>query len=257
MARFDRPPRQQSLGKPVTLALLMHVLLVAMLAFGTHWRSSEPEAVDAELWSSVPQLAAPRVAPPPPEPPTPQPVLQPQPAPKAPEEPKPDIALEQKKLAQERAKLEQQQEQQRLEQEKLAKKQQEEKRKREEQALLQQVQQDQQARLAKATQGLGAPDAAGTAQQSRGFSAGYAGRIAARVRPNITFTDPIDGNPKAVVEIRLGPDGVILSKRLVTSSGNAAWDDAVLRAIDKTEQVPKDVDGTVPRTMILELRPQP
>ena len=41
----------------------------------------------------------------------------------------------------------------------------------------------------------------------------------------------------------------------VQSSGNKAWDDAVLRAIDKTEVLPRDTDGRVPPVIVLGFRP--
>jgi colicin import membrane protein len=50
-------------------------------------------------------------------------------------------------------------------------------------------------------------------------------------------------------------DGTITSRRIVQSSGNKAWDDAVLRAIDKTEILPKDTDGRVPPFIELGFRP--
>jgi colicin import membrane protein len=40
-------------------------------------------------------------------------------------------------------------------------------------------------------------------------------------------------------------------RKLVTSSGATAWDETVLRAIDKTEVLPKDIDGRVPPTIII------
>ena len=86
--------------------------------------------------------------------------------------------------------------------------------------------------------------------------AGYAGRIKARVKPNVTFTDEVAGNPLASVEVRCAPDGTIIGRRLVKSSGVPAWDDAVLRAIDKTEILPRDVDGRVPSPMVLDFRPR-
>lgn len=76
------------------------------------------------------------------------------------------------------------------------------------------------------------------------------------MRPNITFTDDAPGNPRAEVEVRAAPDGTIVGKRLVKSSGNPAWDDAVLKAIDKTESLPKDIDGRVPSSLIIGFRPR-
>jgi colicin import membrane protein len=70
------------------------------------------------------------------------------------------------------------------------------------------------------------------------------------------YPDAISGNPRAEVEVRLSPDGTIVGKRLVQSSGNKAWDDAVLRALDKTETLPRDVDGRVPPSLTIGFRPQ-
>ena len=42
----------------------------------------------------------------------------------------------------------------------------------------------------------------------------------------------------AEVEVRVAPDGTILSRKLIQASGNKAWDDAVLKAIDKPKPCP-------------------
>ena len=78
-----------------------------------------------------------------------------------------------------------------------------------------------------------------------------------RIRPNITYTEAISGNPRALVEIRTSPDGTIVGKpKLLQSSGVKAWDDAVLNAILKTEILPKDVDGRVPPVLEIGFRPK-
>lgn len=87
-------------------------------------------------------------------------------------------------------------------------------------------------------------------------SAGYAGRIIARIKPNITFTDDVQGNPKAEVEVRATTDGTIINRKLLSSSGNKAWDEAVLRAIDKTETLPRDENGRVPSSLHITFRPK-
>ncbi|MFM8610142.1 MAG: cell envelope integrity protein TolA, partial [Burkholderiaceae bacterium] len=102
----------------------------------------------------------------------------------------------------------------------------------------------------------GGEQSTGSAQRSAGPSASYAGRIVARVKPNIVFTDTVSGNPEAEVEVRAAPDGTIVGKRVVKSSGVKAWDEAVLRALDRTEVLPRDVDGRIPSTMILVFRPR-
>ena len=96
----------------------------------------------------------------------------------------------------------------------------------------------------------------GTAKGAGGPSGGYGGRVAAKVRPNIAFPDDIQGNPRAELEVRAAPDGTIVGVRVVKSSGNKAWDDAVVRAMHKTETLPKDVDGTVPNNLVIGFRPK-
>ena len=101
----------------------------------------------------------------------------------------------------------------------------------------------------------GGENASGTALKSSGPSASYAGRLVGRIKPNITYPGDVVGNPRAEVEVKVSPDGTILSRRIVQTSGNKAWDDAVLRAIDKTEVFPKDSDGRVPPVIVLGFRP--
>lgn len=91
------PPRDSGSARAFGLALLVHLLLMAALMWGINWKRSDKAAsFEAEIWSSVPQAAAPKLIetppapPPPPAPPTPQ-VTTPPPAPKV------DIALEQEK----------------------------------------------------------------------------------------------------------------------------------------------------------------
>ncbi len=102
----------------------------------------------------------------------------------------------------------------------------------------------------------GGETATGTAKQSTGPSAGYAGRVSARVKPNIVFTAEVSGNIEAGVEVRTSPDGTITGRKIIKSSGNKAWDDAVLRALDKTEILPKDTDGRVPSTLEMYFKPK-
>jgi colicin import membrane protein len=102
----------------------------------------------------------------------------------------------------------------------------------------------------------GGADAKGSAQKSGGPSASYGGKVRAKVVPNIVFTEDIAGNPTAEVEVRTTLDGTVISQRLVKSSGNKAWDDAVIKAIIRTGTMPRDVDGRVPTPMILEFRPK-
>ena len=257
-------PRQpRGMGAGLGLALLAHALLIVALAFGVNWRSHEPEGVEAELWSAVPQFEAPRAvtAPPtpaPPEPKRPEPVAKA--APTREPAPDPQIVIEQakrEKAEREKAKRdkaareEDERAQKRSEQAK--KKQQADKDRAEAEKLAEAREANLQRMLGQAG-ATGGPSATGTAARSSGPSASYAGRIMARIKPNIVFTDPLDGNPIATVEVRLAPDGTIIGKRLVKSSGVKSWDDAVLRAIERTEILPRDIDGRVPGPFEIDFR---
>ena len=95
----------------------------------------------------------------------------------------------------------------------------------------------------------------GSATQNAAPSASYAGKVKAAVRPNIVYTGSTAGNTAAEVEVSAAPGGTIVSRRLVRSSGNKEWDEAVLRAIDKTPAMPRDIDGRVPASLLISFRP--
>src|SRR3989344_4113416 len=289
------PPRPPARLRAISLAVLVHVVLIGALTWGVNWKNSADQpAVEAELWAAVPQQAAPRAVEPPPPPPAPEPAEARPPAPPPPPPPRAveppdtreaDIAIEREKKRQEQEKKarEQQLEREkrererkeeerrdRLEQEKkerLQKEKEKEKDKREAEeaakrkadAEAKQLAEQREANLRR-IQGLAGATrgetATGTAQRSAGPSGSYGGKVAARVKPNIVYPDAISGNPRAEVEVRLAPDGTIVGKRLVQASGNKAWDDAVLRALDKTETLPRDVDGRVPSSLTIGFRPQ-
>jgi colicin import membrane protein len=143
--------------------------------------------------------------------------------------------------------------------EKEAKKQQEQKDNKvsaEEAKKLDAIRKENMKRIAGLAGASGNENATGTAMQASGPSDSYGGRIRARVKPNITF-DPssVSGNSAAEVEVRCAPDGTIVSRKLTKSSGNTAWDNAVLKAIDKTEVLPRDTDGRVHSPLLLVFRP--
>ena len=70
--RLDLAPhREPGALRSLVLAVLVHLLLIAALTWGVNWKHSNPDiSFEAELWSSVPQEAAPKLveAPPPPPP---------------------------------------------------------------------------------------------------------------------------------------------------------------------------------------------
>jgi colicin import membrane protein len=260
-------------------ALLVHLLLAAALTWGVNWKRNDPAlSFEAELWSALPQEAAPPLEAPPPPPPEPVVAPAPTPAPPPPAQalPDADIALERekKRKADEKKKAEALAD--KAEKAEKAKKLEEAKTKAAAQAKLeakklatQKEQQTKKQAAAEAKQrkenldrmnaqlgATGAADAKGSAQKASGPSASYGGKVRAKVKPNIVFTEDIAGNPVAEVEVRTTLDGTITSQRLVKSSGNKAWDDAVIKAIIRTESLPRDVDGRVPTPMIIEFRPK-
>lgn len=292
LAATDRlefvPPPTPGFVRSLGLAVLAHVFLVAALTWGVHWkREAVTHSVEAELWSALPQQAAPKLIEEPPQPPAPVAQASPPPVQAPPLPSDADIALAKEKL---RLKKEKQLELEQLERQRLAhlkqekllleKKRLEEKREKDRQAAEEKRKADQEKQRKDALQaqqeaqkleaqrqanikrmtGLagasGAATATGTALQSSGPSASYAGRVSARIKPNIVFVDDVAGNPIAEVEVRAAPNGTIISRKLSKSSGVKSWDDAVLKAIDKTEKLPPDVDGRVPSALLIGFRPK-
>ncbi|WP_279338529.1 cell envelope integrity protein TolA [Hydrogenophaga taeniospiralis] len=105
---------------------------------------------------------------------------------------------------------------------------------------------DQMRRILGQAGASGGPEARGSAQRSSGPSSGYGAKVAAKIKPNIIPTRDYPSNLKTVIYLGLLPDGTIASRRISQSSGNAAWDEEALRAIDRTRTVPRDTDGSVP-----------
>ena len=124
---------------------------------------------------------------------------------------------------------------------------------RQEKALKDKLRQEQLARLSSMA---GTAGQTGEAARASGPSANYAGKVVGAIRPNIVFTDVVQGNPAAEVEVITNPAGDIVGRKLRTSSGSPAWDDAVLRAIDRTGALPRDTNGRVPSPMLIRFRPR-
>ncbi|KKW67398.1 hypothetical protein AAV94_11205 [Lampropedia cohaerens] len=322
------PPPQRMPLRAVAWAVLVHVGLIAAFMIGASFKRPTETLVAAELWSALPQQAAPAAASaqsdgPTTEPaesfesPQPQPTSAPQPVEEPAPEPDPELVLQEERRKRELAKqaelrrkaqeaqaARQKAQQQEAERKKAqeaaaAKKKAEEeaaaqKKRAEEEATKQKkaaeaaaakkkAEQEAAAKKKKAEQeaaakkkreaaeaearreaelqriqslagATGATGSTGTAAQTSGPSAGYAGQVIARVRPHIQFPGVLVGNPTAVVEVRVDSAGRITSRRVMRSSGNVAWDDAVLRALDAAETLPKD-NGRVHPVLTLEFSP--
>jgi colicin import membrane protein len=285
------PPAQPAPARSFGLAILAHLFLLGALTWGVNWKSQTvTTTAEAELWASVPQQAAPKAVepPPPPEPIVPKvkpptPVVEDKPAPQSREA---DIAVEREKqkkkqVEKELAEDKEAEKQEKLLEEKLkkaadkkaqdaalkkaaddAKKEAQRKtaeasklaaaeaaKDEQQSAQLRQANIERAARMAGAS---GSPSDSGSAQQSSGPSSGYGSRIKAKVKPNLVFTSTVTGNPKVTLEIKMAPDGTILGRpRVVTPSGNREWDEAVVRAFEKTEVLPRDTDGRVPSSLLV------
>ena len=273
-----RPQRPAGLGRGAMLALLVHGGLLLALAFGVSWRASEPTGATAELWAAVPEFAAVAAEVPPPRPTPPpqsvQPIAKPEPKVEAAPSRDAEIATEKAKRERERekererevkakAEAEAEKKRQQVKQEEQRKKlavaaektEKAEKAEKAEQERIEKLRQDNLKRIQGQAGATGGPTTTGTAARDAGPSASYAGRIIGKVKPNIVLTETVTGSPRAEVEVRASSDGTIIGRRLVKSSGNKDWDDAVLRAIDRTETLPRDTDGRVPSPITIGFTP--
>lgn len=285
------PPSTDGLRQGIGLAVAVHVGLLIALSLGVSWRQHEVQPVSAELWSALPQAAAMAggaVTPPPPPPAPVEKIVQPpvRPAPPPPEprheadiathkapKPKPEPVKpvpEPKKVETrkpEPVKPDPKQEAKEREKERRDKAAAAAAEVAEAKAAADRRKAALAAMQAKIDQ-LAGPEGPGTASGSRGGTArsggapvatgpspGYDGRIRARILPNIVYTGHARGNPTAEVEVSLAPDGTILKSRLLKGSGIEDWDQAVLRAIERTGTLPVDTDGRIPSKMVLSFDP--
>jgi colicin import membrane protein len=266
------PQAPGGLGAGAALALVVHAALIAALTLGVDWRTHDPAPVAAELWAAVPQAAAPPAPEPAPAPPAPAPTPAPAPAPPpaaAAPTPAPDIALERDRERQRRAEAEQKAA---ADRKAAAARAEEDRRQREAQAAAAKAAAEEKAaedRLARqreenlrrmlgqagAVAGSGGVTSTGTAAQAAAPSAAYQGRVKAAILPNIVYTGKAPAKAIAEVEVTLAPGGTIISRRLVKRSGHPDWDEAVLRAIDRTPSLPRDTDGRVPPMLLISFRP--
>jgi colicin import membrane protein len=287
--RPQQPRSEQNTTASFLLALAMHTLLVAALWISVKWNVEPSGAVVVELWGSAPAgpAAAPEpvvVAPPPPPPVRAEP---------EPERPDADIVLQQEKkrleaerrLEEERrleAERKRQAEQKRREAEtkRLAeeKKQLDGERKKQAEAMAQAAERRREderreavrkaeearvlAQAAGGSPGGGAAGSAGgrpggTAAGAGGGDASYAGQLNALIRPRIIFAVP-ENTPASIYadfQVDLLPTGEILAVKKLKASGLPGFDEAVERAIRRTDPFPRKRDGTVDRTVIIRFRP--
>jgi len=234
------PPANKA-GKRISIALAIavHLLLAAFLFYGVRWQTKTTDAVEVELVRAAPEPAlAPPVAVPPAPTPAPPPVPKEEPKPLPP--PKPDIAIKEKEKPKPPPKPEPKprvdpfQEQLKRELEQTTQ------RKNIESAV-------QEATQKRAAQAKAARDKA---------IADYLGRIRGKIRGNIVLPPDVKGNPEALFEVTQLPSGEVLTVRLKRSSGNAALDAAIERAILKSSPLPQPPQPDL-FSRLLDLRYRP
>ncbi|SOY81015.1 conserved hypothetical protein; putative exported protein [Cupriavidus taiwanensis] len=242
-----QPVRERRTLTCFLLALLMHLLLGALLYYGVRWRNAVPTGVAAELWEPVPEATAP------------EPAVKPAPVPQPVEEEDADISLQEKQRKARQAEREAEQARQRENQARAEAARKDAQRKASE-AQRQASNPERQAELARLRAQAGGAGATANTGAGSGSSArpssGYAERVRQRVKPNIIFDEDVAGNPAAVVAVHMAPDGSLLSTRLAKSSGNAGWDNAVLRAVQRSDPLPRDSNGVAPSNILITFWPK-
>lgn len=244
------------------LALLVHGGFFALLYFGFTWQNLPPAAMSVELWQSLPDAVAASPAQPRIEevvpPPQPEAVIKPEVIqPPQPEEiVKPDIVLPDKK------KVETKPVAVKPEKKKAEIKPVERKHVAQKPVAQKPVAQkpdtsvaDQQAARERAAQAERAEQAAAGDR----VVGEYTGKIAAKIRSNIVMPPDVADDARAEFSVTVLPGGTVLDPKLLKSSGNAAYDDAVERAILKSQPLPLPPDATMFskfREMKLGFRPK-
>jgi colicin import membrane protein len=267
-------------------AILVHVALVAVLVFSVRWKQEAPSTVAVDLVMLAPRSTPPVAAlPPAPEPPPPE-KAPPPPAPKPTPVPPAEAKNQQADIAKKREVEKQQKEREaqkakeqqalKLAQEQAAKKETEKKladaRTKELAAAKERAVKEQRDEVAKqelaekaakeqrdraAAQEAAERAAREAAQRARAKAEGdWVAKIRGKIRGNIVLAADVPGNPQATFEVSLLPTGEVLNVRLTRSSGSAAYDQAVERAILKSSPLPKpDQQEVFQRQLTLNFRP--
>lgn len=100
----------------------------------------------------------------------------------------------------------------------------------------------------------------GDAPKSQGARAdpSYTQKVGAKIRNNTVFNgaDDVSGNPSVEIAIELLPDGSIRRLRKTKASGVPGFDEAVTRAIEKSQPFPPDKSGQVPSGFTVSHKPK-
>ena len=208
------------------LALAVHAAFFSMLYFGFSWQSLEPAAMKVELWQSLPEemVAPPRVEPKVEEvakPAPPEPVI------------KPDIVLPDKKKPVTP-----------VVEQTVAKPVKPDKKKVEIKPVVQSQAEEKPAEQKVAPP---VPDPQAVLKAQKAAEIGrivdeYKAKITTKIRRNVVILPDVSKNAHAEFLVTLLPGGTVLKVELRKSSGDASYDNAVERAILKSDPLPLPPD---------------
>ncbi|MDP2693347.1 MAG: cell envelope integrity protein TolA [Gallionella sp.] len=229
------------------LAVAVHGAFFALLYFGFAWQTQPSGTMSVELWQSLPDAveappARPRVE----ElalepPPLSEKAAEPEVAPPQPEkavEPEivvPDEKAKAEKARIEKARVEKARAEKAMAEKAMAEKARAEKARAEKIAELAARERTEQAARERAEQ---------AAAMGRVVDE-YTGKIVSKIRRNIVMPPSVADDARAEFSVTLLPGGSVLSARLTKSSGNAAYDNAVERAILKSQPLPLPADAAM------------
>lgn len=251
-----RLSKKESTKRAFTYSLIAHLGLLAFLVIGISWNNSTPSGVEVELWDSAPPVET-----------KPEPEVK-----TVMKEEAADIAVKKKKVEKEPPKKEVKEPPKVVKPTPPKEKPKKEEPKKAEapkaqspaetkaNAAAEKVRADQLARLRAAAGAEGGSGGTVGSGVGGGGNAppGWTDKVIKKVKPLIVFNpESVSGNPAAVIQVSLAPDGAILNTSVLTSSGNPAWDRAVLLALSRAESLPKDDNGKIPqREVKLTFKPK-
>ena len=218
------------------LALLVHVAFFTLLYFGVSWQTQRPAVMSVELWQSLPDVA--------PAPPVKAKVVKVIPIPEKVEAVlKPDIVIPDKKPKLEAKPVEKPPEKP---PEKKPEKKPEPEPKPEVKKPVEVKKAvnpaPQKPRISAAEQQAQQERAAQEAAVGRVVDE-YTGKISGKIRHNIVMPPNVADDARAEFSVTVLPGGTVLPPRLLKSSGNVAYDNAVERAILKSQPLPLPADA--------------